>query len=116
MKPTPSTLETRRRKAAKTCEDAAADPGCGISPAFLQRWATVAAVASEEEADRVIAADLDADGYSDSRPMLTETCDACGQQVYRAVTVGEEENFDSCTATLCRACLVEALAALDAAP
>ena len=45
-----------------------------------------------------------------------EQCDACGEVVDRVVTVGEEPDYESSTATLCRTCLVEALAVLDAAP
>jgi hypothetical protein len=37
------------------------------------------------------------------------TCDACGRRVDRVVTVGQEFDYDSATATLCRTCVVEAL-------
>lgn len=45
-----------------------------------------------------------------------DTCDACGQEVERLVMVGQEYDYNSSFAVLCRACLVEAIATLDGAP
>lgn len=42
-------------------------------------------------------------------------CHACGQCVDVTVTVGEEPDYESCTATLCPGCLGDAVAALSAA-
>jgi hypothetical protein len=42
-------------------------------------------------------------------------CDECGGQPEIAVCVGQEPDYDSRTAFLCRACLVEALKKLEEA-
>ena len=46
--------------------------------------------------------------------MLSVHCLGCGLYWDRGVQVGEEPDYDTATTTLCRSCLVEALAALDA--
>lgn len=47
---------------------------------------------------------------------LATVCGECGQNAERIVTVGEERDWETRTADICRPCLVAALAALDAAP
>jgi hypothetical protein len=42
----------------------------------------------------------------------TVTCDECGGDVDGIVIVGEEENYDSRTASICMSCLQEAMAEL----
>lgn len=42
-------------------------------------------------------------------------CDQCGSSREPVVTVGDEEDFDSSTSTLCRGCVEAALRALDRA-
>jgi hypothetical protein len=40
-------------------------------------------------------------------------CDACGKRVERAVMVGQEPDYESCTATICGDCLAEAAALIS---
>lgn len=42
-------------------------------------------------------------------------CDECGRNVEKAILVGEEPDYESSTATVCEACLIQACAELGAA-
>lgn len=43
-------------------------------------------------------------------------CNGCGERVRAVVTVGEEPDYESSTTTLCKACLLAALALFDETP
>lgn len=50
-----------------------------------------------------------------AKSVVDTKCHGCDAMVARAVIVGEAEDYESSTATLCESCLVEALEALRAA-
>lgn len=45
-----------------------------------------------------------------------ESCDQCGVDTYRTITLGQRRNYESATAVLCLSCLCKAVAALETAP
>lgn len=115
MKPIPSTLETRRRDVIKKCADGVAHPDPRWRASVFPRFRAVVNLGSDPSAEEIIAAQM-ATGTWWSDLSRTKTCDACGRDVERVVTVGAERDYDSATADLCRECLLDALAALDGAP
>lgn len=108
MTPIASTPETRRVALIARAEELAAAPRTGretranaSAVVTLGRDATIGAIAAAVPRWSV---------------QPDERCDGCGADVARVVAVGQEPGCDSATATLCRPCLLAALAALDAAP
>ena len=114
MKPIPSTLETRRLAVLARAADGLAKPDPYWSPSVLARFKAALDCGPDATPDQLIAVQLAVGRFCDMR--LTVDCDGCNRPVERAAIVGEKLDCESSTATLCRACLLEALEALDAAP
>ena len=110
MKPIVSTPETRRRAVVTRAAAVAAD--VRAIPHARENAALIVALGPDATAAAIGAAAPNA-----WRIEPTERCNACGEDVARVVTVGAAmEDWQTETATLCRPCLLAALAALDAAP
>lgn len=103
--PIPSTPETRRRGFIERAREIMADPTSCAIPGI--RAAAAVALGPEARLEDLGAA---------LNWSTMVRCLQCRAAVARAVTVGEEPDRESKTTTLCRPCLVAALAALDGAP
>ena len=114
MKPIPSTLETRRLAVLARAAEGLAKPDPYWSPSVLKRFKAALDCGPDATPEEIIAAQLKVGRMTDLA--LTIVCNGCDAEVERVVMVGQAEDCDSMTATLCRACLLEALEALDAAP
>lgn len=42
-----------------------------------------------------------------------QTCDECGEESWSCVEIGQEPDYESCTATICEGCLRKALALIE---
>ena len=113
MKPVPDTLETRRLATIERAHRTLAGDRREYDEGVIRRMQAVIDLGPDATAQQIIDAQKAADGWTNM--YLTTTCAACGEQVENAVRVCEEPDYESSTATLCRGCLVEALAALDGA-
>ena len=114
MKPIPSTIETRRQAVIASCKHGIANPEPNWVPSVLPRLRAAVSLGDDASAEAIVEAQKAAGHWSDLQMVVT--CDGCGQEVAEVVKVGQEPDYESSTAELCRACLLEALAALDAAP
>jgi hypothetical protein len=72
-------------------------------------------LAALEALDPGTATAEDAEAIIGNRSWTRTVCDECKREVGRTVRLGEEPDYESATANVCRDCLVRALALLDAA-
>lgn len=71
---------------------------------IFQKLSALSAVADEDEITKII-------GNSSWTRLQ---CDECGRDVDAYVTIGQEQDYDSSTARICRDCIAKALALFDA--
>ena len=73
----------------------------------------------EETYERLLRLDLETCSAEDVNAAIGNNswthidCDGCGQDVGAAVTVGQEPDYESSTATLCKSCLLAALKLME---